>query len=67
MLDNAQALQVQLTSEQMDYIESFAAFEPGYPATVFGQDPHIDGSAAIMTRSAAHTKWVKFAGAIGSV
>jgi aryl-alcohol dehydrogenase-like predicted oxidoreductase len=65
MLDNVQALKIHLTAEQIEYIESIASFNPGFPETVFGEDPHLNGKAAIMTRSAAHTEWVQSPKAIG--
>lgn len=65
MLDNVQALTMRLTQDQMDEIERISPYTPGYPENAYGEDPHLNGKAAIMTKSAAQTLWVRSSKAIG--
>lgn len=65
MLDNTKALDIRLTAEEMEEIESVAPYVPGYPENAYGEDPAVNGKAAIMTKSAAQTAWVQSARAIG--
>jgi aryl-alcohol dehydrogenase-like predicted oxidoreductase len=58
MLDNTQALKINLTPAQVEYLESIVPFSVGYPADVFGEDPHVVGKPGVMAASAAPTLWV---------
>lgn len=65
MLDNTKALEIRLTEEEIEKIESVSPYVPGYPENAYGEDPAVNGKAAIMTKSAAQTAWVQSARAIG--
>ena len=44
--DNIQALSIQLTSEQIKYLESIVAFDIGFPLTMIGDDPTATGTVS---------------------
>lgn len=40
--DNIKSLEIKLSSEDIEYLESIVPFEPGFPNNFLGQDPHIN-------------------------
>lgn len=41
--DNILALNIKLTPEQIEYLESVKPFDLGFPTTMIGSDPHVTG------------------------
>lgn len=50
--DNVRALNLQLTEEQVKYLESVKAFEVGFPTTFVGEDPAVTGNNEKLSGSA---------------
>lgn len=42
--DNIKALELKLTAEQIEYLESTTSFDIGFPTNFIGVDPHSNGS-----------------------
>lgn len=57
--DNIQALKIQLTDKQIEYLESVQPFDPGFPSTFIGPDPKVTGKASRIMASAAQYAWVQ--------
>lgn len=54
--DNIRALSLQLTEEQIKYLESVKTFEVGFPTTFVGEDPAVTGRNNKLSDS-AHIKF----------
>ncbi|KAL2679201.1 hypothetical protein Neosp_009965 [[Neocosmospora] mangrovei] len=63
--DNIKSLSIHLTDEQIKYLEGIKEFDPGFPATVIGEDPRETRVSGPMIASFAHTAWQKASWSIG--
>jgi len=58
--DNIRALSIELTEEQIKYLESVKAFDIGFPNNFVGEDPRISGKASGLLASSASLAFVKY-------
>ncbi|KAI3541354.1 aryl-alcohol dehydrogenase AAD14 [Colletotrichum paranaense] len=65
MLDNIDALTIQLSEAQIAYLESVEKWEPGWPYDVMGWDPHVSGTPAPIIAASAKMDFVRRPKAIG--
>lgn len=56
--DNIQALKVQLTTKQIEELESVFPFEVGFPANFVGEDPHVTGKPTQLLGAASPIAFV---------
>ncbi|KAJ4255130.1 Putative aryl-alcohol dehydrogenase AAD14 [Fusarium falciforme] len=63
--DNIKSLSIHLTDEQIQYLEGVKEFDPGFPATMIGEDPKETGVSGPMVASFAHIAWQKASRPIG--
>ncbi|KIJ55023.1 hypothetical protein M422DRAFT_200987 [Sphaerobolus stellatus SS14] len=60
LLNNIKALELVLTEEQITYLESQSAFDPGFPYNVCGTDPRRFGQTQfVMQSNYLNLAWVK--------
>ncbi|KAF8582509.1 aryl-alcohol dehydrogenase AAD14 [Ramaria rubella] len=65
LLDNIKAVELHLSEEQIKYLESQTAFDPGFPQNVFGTDPRRFGETqCIMQKAYLNLAWVKHTPAV---
>jgi diketogulonate reductase-like aldo/keto reductase len=65
LLDNLKSLEITLSDEQIEYLESQTPFEPGFPYNMTGADPRRYGNTTnFMIAREVHLAWVKFPSAI---
>ncbi|KAK7460370.1 hypothetical protein VKT23_009093 [Stygiomarasmius scandens] len=65
--DNLRALEIQLTEEQIKFLESQSEFDPGFPYNIMGSDPRRFGETQfVMQKNYLNLAWVKHTPAIGS-
>jgi len=57
--DNIQALKIKLSSKQIEYLESIVPFQPQFPQTFVGEDPHVTGQSGFMLAMTAPLSWVQ--------
>ncbi|KAK1760597.1 aryl-alcohol dehydrogenase [Echria macrotheca] len=50
--DNIQALSIELTEDQIKYLESVKSFDIGWPNTQIGEDPNVSGFNRVLDRTA---------------
>lgn len=55
---NIKALEIKLTTEQIEELESVIPFEPGFPNNFVGPDPHITGQATGLVAAVAPMAYV---------
>ncbi|KXH67463.1 aryl-alcohol dehydrogenase AAD14 [Colletotrichum salicis] len=65
MLENIDALTIQLSKAQIAYLESVEKWEPGWPYDVMGWDPHVSGTPAPVIAASAKVDFVRRPKAIG--
>jgi len=58
--DNIRALSIELTEEQIKYLESVKPFDIGFPNNFIGEDPRISGKASGILASSASLAFVKY-------
>ena len=63
--ENIQALNVKLTTEQIDYLESITPFDIGFPDNLIGENPRKTGKTGVLVGGAASMAWVKYPKPIG--
>ena len=65
LIDNMKAVEINLSEEQIKYLESQSAFEPGFPYSILGTDPRRFGETQCFLQSNyVNLAWVKHASAI---
>lgn len=57
--DNIQALNLQLTAEQIEYLESQNPFDVGFPGNFIGPDPKVTGKASFLLAANASYSFVQ--------
>lgn len=57
--DNIQALNLQLTAEQIEYLESRNPFDVGFPNNFIGPDPKVSGKASFLLAANASYSFVR--------
>lgn len=58
--DNIKALEISLSQEQIEYLESHSKLDLGFPNNILGDDPHRSGETQnIVLKAAGNLKWVK--------
>ncbi|SPO21990.1 probable AAD14 - Putative aryl-alcohol reductase [Ustilago trichophora] len=58
--DNVKAIGVVLTDEQIKKIEDVVPFDPGFPMSMIGADPHLTGKTQMgLLAHGGHLDWVK--------
>ncbi|KXT17955.1 hypothetical protein AC579_9581 [Pseudocercospora musae] len=62
---NIKALEIKLSSEDIEKLESVIPFEPGFPNNFVGEDPHITGEPSALTGAVAPMAFVRAPKAIG--
>lgn len=65
MQQNIKSLEIKLSQEQIDELESVLDFEPGFPSNFIGPDPHITGQATGLLGAIAPMAFVKSGKPIG--
>lgn len=63
--DNIRALEIKLTPEQIEYLESVTPFDLGFPSNLIGQDPRLTGKATGLLAGSAPYAFVKASKPIG--
>ena len=64
--DNIRGLEIELSAEQIKFLESVLPFDIGFPMNFIGEDPHRSGETqAGLTKNSANLKWVKHSPSIG--
>ena len=63
--DNIKALQIKLTRQQIEYLESVKPFDVGFPNNFIGPDPAVTGEAPFLLGSNAPFAFVQAPKAIG--
>jgi hypothetical protein len=56
--DNIKSLDIKLSSEDIEYLESIVSFEPGFPNNFVGPDPHYGGKPGPFVAGAAPMSYV---------
>lgn len=57
--DNIKALEIDLSDEQIQYLESITPYDPGFPHGFIGEDPHRKGeSTGMLVKLTGNIKWV---------
>jgi len=56
--DNIKSLDIKLSSEDIEYLESIVSFEPGFPNNFVGPDPHYGGKPGPFVAGAAPMAYV---------
>ena len=65
LLDNMKAVEINLSEEQIKYLESQSPFEPGFPYKFMGTDPRRSGQTQfILQKNYVNLAWVKHPPAI---
>ncbi|OQE32421.1 hypothetical protein PENFLA_c001G02878 [Penicillium flavigenum] len=64
--ENIQALNIRLTTEQIEYLESQKQFEVGFPGNFIGPDPKVTGKPSPLLASNAPYAFVRSATSITS-
>lgn len=62
---NIQALKIKLTQAQIEELEAVVAFDPGFPNTFVGEDPHVTGGAPALLGAVAPMSFVRSGRPIG--
>lgn len=57
--ENIQALNIRLTAEQIEYLESQKPFDVGFPSNFIGPDPKVTGKASFLLAANASYSFVK--------
>ena len=57
--DNIKALDIKLSTEDIEYLESIVAFEPGFPNNFVGPDPHYGAKPGPLLAGAAQMSFVQ--------
>jgi len=57
LLDNAKALEIELSEEQLKFLEEVNPAHVPFPWNFIGKDPHETGASTFMQSSTAHLKW----------
>jgi aryl-alcohol dehydrogenase-like predicted oxidoreductase len=57
--DNIQALKLQLTKKQMEYLESVKPLVPEFPHNFVGEDPHVSGTTTGLMNGVAKFSFVE--------
>ncbi len=55
---NIKALEIKLTTKQIEYLESVVPFEQGFPQNFVGDDPAVSGKSPPLVETAAQMSWV---------
>lgn len=58
--DNIRALSIELTEEQIKYLESVQPFDIGFPNNFIGEDPRVSGKATGILAASASLAFVKY-------
>lgn len=64
--DNIQALNIRLTAEQINFLESQKPFDLGFPSNFIGPDPHVTGKASFLLAANAPYSFVRLPRSITS-
>ncbi|KAK9895708.1 Aldo/keto reductase [Cystobasidium minutum MCA 4210] len=68
LMDNINALEIHLTDEQFQHLESVVPFDVGFPKDMFGGDPAANGgNLNFLAEQGGKIDFVTIAGAIGKV
>ncbi|EYE96051.1 Aldo/keto reductase [Aspergillus ruber CBS 135680] len=59
LMENIQALNLQLTAEQIEYLESQNPFDVGFPSNFIGPDPKVTGKASFLLAANASYSFVQ--------
>jgi aryl-alcohol dehydrogenase-like predicted oxidoreductase len=63
--DNIRALEINLSEEQVRFLESQVPFNVGFPTSLLGEDPHRSGETqGMLMKMSGNVKWVKKSSAI---
>jgi len=57
--DNIKSLDIKLSTEDIEYLESIVSFEPGFPNNFVGPDPHYGGKPGPLLAGAAPMSFVQ--------
>jgi hypothetical protein len=57
--DNIKSLDIKLSTEDIDYLESIVSFEPGFPNNFVGPDPHYGAKPGPLLAGAAQIAFVQ--------
>jgi diketogulonate reductase-like aldo/keto reductase len=57
--DNIKSLDIKLSTEDIDYLESIVSFEPGFPNNFVGPDPHYGGKPGMFVAGVAPMAYVQ--------
>merc|ERR1712227_765151 len=57
--DNIKALDIKLSAEDIQYLESIVSFEPGFPNNFIGPDPHYGEKPGSLLAGAAQMSFVQ--------
>lgn len=57
--DNIKALDIKLSAEDIQYLESIVSFEPGFPNNFIGPDPHYGEKPGPLLAGAAQMSFVQ--------
>jgi len=57
--DNIQALNIKLSSKDIEFLESIIPFEPGFPNNFVGEDPHYGGQPGFLMAGVAPMAYVQ--------
>lgn len=57
LLDNAKALEITLSDEQMKFLQGVVPTHTPFPLDHLGEDPHETGISGALQPSTAHLKW----------
>lgn len=57
--DNIKSLDIKLSTEDIAYLESIVAFEPGFPNNFVGEDPHYGGKPGPLIAGVAPMSYVQ--------
>lgn len=62
---NIKSLEIKLSKENIEYLESILPFEPGFPNNFVGEDPHLTGQASGLLGAVAPMSFVQARKPIG--
>ncbi|KAL4808247.1 NADP-dependent oxidoreductase domain-containing protein [Aspergillus unguis] len=65
--DNIKALEIKLTEQQIEYLESVKPLQVGYPGDYIGPDPRVTGKAGGVLATTGPMEFVKYPNAIGKL
>jgi len=57
--DNIKSLDIKLSTEDIEYLESIVSFEPGFPNNFVGPDPHYGGKPGMFVAGVAPMAYVQ--------